>query len=61
MNFADYFMQVLPMLMAAAAVWGGIRADLKNIMGRIKRVEERADSAHSRIDGLHFHQRSTDA
>lgn len=37
-------------LITGAAIWGGIRADIKGINQRISRVEESADQAHERMD-----------
>ena len=36
----------------AAAIWGGIRADVKSLHERIARAELAADSAHKRIDDV---------
>lgn len=39
-------------LVAAGAVYGGIRADLRNHHERLQRVEEETERAHSRMDQL---------
>lgn len=39
-------------LIIGAAIWGGIRADIKNIHLRIDSSSQRAESAHTRIDRL---------
>lgn len=45
-------LQVVTVLIAAGAVYGGIRSDLKTIHEKIGRVEREADKAHDRIDVL---------
>lgn len=42
--------QVLGPLLAAAAAYGGVRAGLKGLEGRVKRLERECDRAHDRID-----------
>ena len=37
-------------LVAAAAIWGGIRADIRSIHSRIDRVEKSTSDAHVRLD-----------
>ena len=37
-------------IIAGAAIWGGIRADLRNMHERITQANENATSAHKRID-----------
>jgi hypothetical protein len=37
-------------LVTAAAIWGGIRADIRGMRDHIIRVEKSADKAHSRLD-----------
>ncbi len=37
-------------LVVAAAIWGGIRADIKSMHTRIEGVEKSASDAHRRLD-----------
>ena len=37
-------------LVTAAAIWGGIRADIRAMNLRFARVEESVDKAHERLD-----------
>ena len=37
-------------LVTAAAIWGGIRVEIKNLHSRIDGVLKVADEAHQRID-----------
>ncbi len=39
-------------LLAAGAVYGGIRADLRHIHERIESVKEEVERAHARMDQL---------
>lgn len=44
---------VLPLVSAlasAAAVWGGIRTDIKHIHAKLETVKRDADEAHERLD-----------
>ncbi len=43
-------LQIVMTLIGAGAVYGGIRADLRNIQESVKHAREAADSAHRRID-----------
>lgn len=45
-------LQVVTVLIAAGAVYGGIRSDLKAIHERIAQIERAAEKAHDRIDGM---------
>lgn len=45
-------LQLVTVLIAAGAVYGGIRGDLKAIHENLRRIEKAADKAHERIDGL---------
>jgi hypothetical protein len=47
-NVTDIFIVML----TAAAVYGAIRQDLKNIHEKIARAQAVADEAHKRIDSL---------
>jgi hypothetical protein len=51
-------MWLVPQLMATAATYGAIRADLKAMHTRIERNEKSLDDAHSRIDKLLMDQRT---
>lgn len=42
--------QIVYGLFLAGAVYGGIRADIKNMHERIKDAKDTADGAHRRID-----------
>lgn len=48
-NFAG---QLVGMVIAGAAVYGGIRSDLKHMAQGIERAESSARRAHARIDAL---------
>ena len=37
-------------IIVAAAIWGGIRADLKAMHERLNNVQKSADDAHARLD-----------
>ena len=43
---------VFGQIVTSAAVWGAIRADIRNMILRIERVEKATDDAHQRIDRL---------
>lgn len=45
-------LQVVTILIAAGAVYGGIRGDLKAIHENLRRIEKAADKAHDRIDAI---------
>jgi len=45
-------LQVVTILIAAGAVYGGIRGDLKAIHQNLQRIEKAADKAHDRIDAI---------
>ena len=40
----------LGQFIVAAAIWGGIRADLKAMHERLNNVQKIADDAHARLD-----------
>ncbi len=48
----DLIAQIIMMILAAAATYGAIRNDIKNIHEKIARTERDIDKAHERIDGL---------
>ncbi len=43
---------ILGQLVVGAAIWGGIRAEIKNMHERIKSANDRVDYAHERIDTI---------
>ena len=45
-------LQLVTALIAAGAIYGGIRSDLRQIHESVRRVEAAADKAHARIDNL---------
>lgn len=45
-------LQIVTVLVACGAVYGGIRSDLKTIHERIAQIERAAEKAHDRIDGM---------
>lgn len=47
---------LISQLVVAAAIWGGIRADLRAMHSRVKRVEDAVDKAHGRIDHSYYGQ-----
>lgn len=52
MNVDADLMRLFEVVAAAGAVWGAIRADIRNMHEKIGRVEKAADEAHHRIDQL---------
>lgn len=53
-------LQTVAMLIAAGAIYGGIRSDIKSIHEHIRRIEEAAKLAHRRIDRCVYGRRSCD-
>jgi hypothetical protein len=47
--------QILVGVFTAGAIYGAIRADIKNLYARTEWNEKRADKAHERIDELLQH------
>jgi len=45
-----FLLQIVTILIACGAVYGGIRSDLKAIHEHLRRVESAADKAHDRLD-----------
>lgn len=41
---------IVGQIVVAAAIWGGIRADIRSIHSRVERVEKTASDAHERLD-----------
>jgi hypothetical protein len=50
-------LQLVTILIAAGAVYGGIRSDLKSMHEAIARIERAAEKAHERIDSINGHGR----
>ena len=53
-------LQTVAMLIAAGAIYGGIRSDIKSIHEHLRRIEDAAKSAHKRIDRCVYGRRSGD-
>ena len=51
-NVISLALVIAAQLIGAGVVYGAIRADLKNLHGRLSAVEADSDKAHSRIDTL---------
>lgn len=49
---AEFWLQLAVMILGAAATYGAIRQDIKNIHTQIENVKETADKAHERIDDI---------
>ena len=43
---------ILGQLLVAAAIWGGIRVDIRNMHDKIKEATESVRYAHERIDSI---------
>lgn len=43
---------ILGQMITGAAIWGAIRADIKNIHARISEIRQTSNEAHQRIDRL---------
>ena len=41
---------ILGQVITGAAIWGGIRVDIRSMHSRLERVEKSSDEAHQRID-----------
>lgn len=52
LNITNILLFVAGQLVTGAAIWGAIRADIRNMITRIERVEKAADDAHHRIDRI---------
>lgn len=52
MNFGvpEVIVFLIGQVVVAAAIWGGIRADVKSIHERLDEVKRIADRAHARLD-----------
>lgn len=62
MNYSasEFVVFIAGQLLVAAAIWGGIRADIRNMHERLNQIKEVADSAHERIDALMTSWANTD-
>lgn len=47
-----FLLQLVTILIAAGAVYGGIRGDLRAMHEAISRIERAAEKAHERIDSM---------
>lgn len=52
MDAINIWMWIAGQIIAGAAIWGGIRADIKAMHIRIEHTEKSVDEAHIRIDRL---------
>ena len=48
----DVLLFIMGQLIVGAAIWGGIRMDIKHMHRRIDKNENEIDKAHTRIDQL---------
>lgn len=53
-------LQLATILIAAGAVYGGIRSDLRTMHERIAHAEKVASKAHDRIDVISYSRRAND-
>jgi len=49
----EIYLWIAGQLIMAAAIWGGIRIDIKNIHKNIEKLDSVVGEAHSRIDRLY--------
>lgn len=52
LNEANIFLWLAGQLIVGAAIWGGIRADIRGMHLRIEQTERSMRDAHSRIDNF---------
>ena len=52
MGGQEVILFLLGQLLVAAGIWGGIRADIRNMHDKIKDAKDTADEAHERIDNI---------
>lgn len=52
MGEINIWMWIAGQLIAGAAIWGGIRADIRGMHIRLEHAEKSAVEAHNRIDRL---------
>lgn len=48
----DLILQIVSLIVAGAATYGAIRADIRNIHEKIEQVEKQLQRAHERIDHI---------
>lgn len=48
----DWLMQLGQYAVIAGAIYGGIRADIRNLHTQVKAAQDSAAGAHQRIDGI---------
>jgi|SaaInlV_165m_DNA_1040744.scaffolds.fasta_scaffold186879_2 hypothetical protein len=48
----DIVLWIVGQLFVGAALYGGIRVDIKNIHEKINHTDENVSDAHKRIDGI---------
>lgn len=53
----DLFLWVVGQLVVGAAIWGGIRKDIKNIHKNIEHMDKSLSDAHGRIDRMLMERR----
>ena len=52
MDANTVLMWLVGQIIAGAAIWGGIRVDIRNIHARMNDIKNIADEAHKRIDRM---------
>lgn len=48
----DWVLQIGSYVAVAGAIYGGIRADIRNLHNQVRAAHETASEAHKRIDGI---------
>ena len=56
----DAILQLALLILTAAATYGAIRQDIKNIHEKIAKTQEEVDSAHHRIDAILLERRNNE-
>lgn len=59
MEDQNLLMWIAGQLIVAAAIWGGIRTDIRGIHSRMDHIEKSARDAHARLDN-HLERRSVE-
>lgn len=49
-NDPNILLWVVGQIVTAAAIWGGIRSDIRNIRTQVEAAQEAANDAHKRMD-----------
>lgn len=52
MSTENVVVWIIGQVVVAAAIWGGIRADIRGLHERIKEAKDSTDKAHQRIDDM---------